>query len=63
MESVKRFGFTATELERAKKSILANYERAYNNRDKTESENYVDEYVKHFLQHEPTRELKRNLNT
>jgi zinc protease len=53
IERVKRFGFTAAELERAKKSMLANYERAYNNRDKTESDNYVDEYVNNFLQQEP----------
>jgi zinc protease len=54
IERVKRFGFTATELDRAKKTMHANYERSWNNRDKTESSNYVDEYVSHFLQHEPT---------
>ncbi len=53
IERVKRFGFTAAELERAKKTMQANYERAWNNRDKTESDNYVDEYVNHFLQQEP----------
>lgn len=53
VERVKRYGFTAAELERAKKSMMANYERAWNNRDKTESENYVDEYVNLFLQQEP----------
>lgn len=53
IERVKRFGFTATELERAKKSMQANYERAWNNRDKTESDNYVEEYANHFLQQEP----------
>ncbi|RYY19378.1 MAG: insulinase family protein, partial [Chitinophagaceae bacterium] len=54
IERVKRFGFTAPELERAKKSMQANYERAWNNRDKTESSNYVDEYVNHYLEQEPT---------
>ncbi|MDF2192550.1 insulinase family protein [Paraflavitalea sp. CAU 1676] len=53
IERVKRFGFTAAELERAKKSMLANYDRMYNNRDKTESDNYVEEYVNNFLQQEP----------
>lgn len=53
IERVKRFGFTASELDRAKKSMLANYERAYNNRDKTESDNYVEEYANYFLQQEP----------
>ena len=54
IERVKRFGFTAPELERAKKNTLTNYEKAYNNRDKTESENYVQEYVNHFLEQEPS---------
>lgn len=53
IERVKRFGFTAPELQRAKKSILAEYERTYNNRAKTESAVYVDEYMNHYLLHEP----------
>lgn len=52
IERVKRYGFTAAELERSKKSLQARYERLYNNRDKTESGNYVNEYVNHFLQQE-----------
>ncbi|WP_315821718.1 hypothetical protein [Paraflavitalea speifideaquila] len=35
------------------KTTLANYERAWNNRDKTESDNFVEEYANHFLQQEP----------
>lgn len=54
IERVKRFGFTATELERSKKTTLSNYERAYNNRDKTESASYVEEYVNYFLKADPT---------
>jgi zinc protease len=53
IERVKRYGFTAAEMERTKKTMLANYERNYNNRDKTESDNFVDEYVNHFLDQEP----------
>lgn len=52
-ERLKRFGFTATELERTKKSLLNGYESVFNNRDKTESADYVDEYVEHFLKGEP----------
>lgn len=59
IERVKRFGFTAAELERAKKSTLNNYERAYNNRDKTESQNYVEEYISHYLQQEPTPGIEK----
>jgi zinc protease len=49
IERVERFGFTEAELERIKKSMIASYERAYNNRDKNESENYVEECLRHFL--------------
>lgn len=54
LERVKRFGFTSSELERAKKTVYSNYERLYNDRDKNESANYVDEYINHFLTGEPS---------
>jgi len=53
IERVRRFGFTAAELEREKKSMLSLYERLYNNRDKTESSTIVQEYIRHFLEQEP----------
>jgi zinc protease len=59
IERVKRYGFTANELERAKKNMLAFYERSYNNRDKTESANYVEEYVAHFLDQEPSPGIEK----
>lgn len=59
IERVKRFGFTAAELDRAKKNTITNYEKAYNNRDKTESENYVQEYINHFLEQEPTPGIEK----
>lgn len=52
IERVKRYGFTAAELERAKKNTLTSYERSYNNRLKTPSENYVEEYIRNFLEQE-----------
>ena len=51
-ERAKRFGFTQGELDRAKAQILSNTERSYNNRDKTESDVLVDEYVRNFLESE-----------
>jgi zinc protease len=50
---VQQFGFGPAELERAKKWWLASYERAYNERDKSESGSYAREYVSHFLLGEP----------
>lgn len=52
-ERVKMFGFTATELEREKKSTLRRMEKMYNERDKVKSESYVREYQGNFL---PTKE-------
>jgi zinc protease len=52
-ERARKFGFTATELERAKKSLMRNMERAFNERDKSESADYADEYIRNFLDKEP----------
>ena len=46
-------GFTPDELERAKASVLAGLEKAYNEREKTESGSYSGEYVRHFFEDEP----------
>jgi zinc protease len=51
---VKRHGFGPAELDRAKKTLLAFFERAYNERDKAESDSYAQEYVNHFLVGEPS---------
>ena len=51
---ILQFGFGAAELERARKWMLASYERAYSERDKTESGSYAQEYVNHFLEGEPS---------
>jgi zinc protease len=51
---VEQHGFGTGELDRARKWMLASYDRAYAERDKTESGSYVQEYVNHFLQGELT---------
>ncbi|SDD24233.1 M16 family metallopeptidase [Niabella drilacis] len=53
IEKAKRFGFTQAELDRVKKTMEAGMDKAYNEREKTESSNYVDEYVRNFLTNEP----------
>ncbi|MBO9593358.1 MAG: insulinase family protein [Niabella sp.] len=53
IEKAKRFGFTQAELDRVKKTIEAGMDKAYNEREKTESANYVDEYIRNFLTNEP----------
>lgn len=52
-ERVKRFGFKASELERAKKDYLSRLERSYKNRDKLESNRIVGRYIQHFLDENP----------
>jgi zinc protease len=52
-ERARKFGFTAGELDRIKRSFTRNLERSFNERDKTESENYADEYIRNFLEDEP----------
>lgn len=49
-ERVRRFGFTASEYERARISLLKRYESAYNERDKQQNGNYTREYVSHFTE-------------
>jgi zinc protease len=50
---VRQFGFGEPELERVKKSTLASYERAYNERDKSESPGLASEVVSLFLDDVP----------
>ncbi|MDQ2818996.1 MAG: insulinase family protein [Pseudomonadota bacterium] len=51
-ERARRFGFSNAELDRAKKNLLRVYERAWNEREKTDSGVYVAEYTRNFLQGE-----------
>ena len=51
---VREHGFGPGEFDRAKKWMLAFYERAYSERDKTESSSFAREYVALFLTGEPS---------
>ncbi len=57
-ERVKQFGFSAGELERAKKTYLNNLQKALKEDEKTESASYVNEYVGNFLENEPIPGIK-----
>lgn len=50
---VQQYGFTDDEVNRAKAALLAGYERAFKERETSESANYANEYVRHFLTREP----------
>ncbi|MDQ1266730.1 MAG: zinc protease, partial [Bacteroidota bacterium] len=49
---VKQNGFTESEFDRAKKESLRFMEKAFAERDKTESRNYASEYIRNFLENE-----------
>ncbi len=51
-ERVRRFGFTASELERQKTNILRSYERMVAEKQSRESGSHADEYVRNFLTNE-----------
>jgi zinc protease len=48
-ERARKFGFTLTELERAKQAALVQIQNTYLERNKTNSANFVREYQQHFL--------------
>jgi zinc protease len=50
----RELGFSPPEIDRAKKWMAAFYERAYTERDKTESGSFAQEYLNHFLEGEPS---------
>ena len=48
-EKMHRYGFTQSEYELAKKEILTDYEKEYNERQSVQTEHYVWEYASNFL--------------
>jgi len=51
-QRARQYGFSAAEVERAKKGMLRNYARIYNERDKSDSSGYAAEYIRNFLEQE-----------
>jgi len=50
---VDQFGFLQSELDRQKQSLIRGYERAFDERDKTQSGAFVQEYINNYLDAEP----------
>jgi len=61
-ERARQLGFSAAELDRAKKSIARFVETLYNERDKTESAVHVSEYTRHFLDGESMPGIENEYN-
>lgn len=49
MERARRFGFTESELNRQKAAMLSGTEKRYAERSKISNDEYVDDYVRNFL--------------
>ncbi len=62
-ERAKRYGFTQSELDRAKNEYLAYYEKAFNDKDKNNSSAYLGRYQSNFLKGEaiPSIDYEYNL--
>jgi zinc protease len=54
MKRVREFGFGEAELDRARREMLSSYERSFNERDKAESDGFVQELINLFLEGEPS---------
>jgi len=52
-ERARKFGFLETELERTKANVLNEAERAFHEKDKSESRVLVQNYINNYLQGEP----------
>lgn len=52
-ERVKKYGFTETELERVKESLIASAEKQYNEREHNTSIGYANSYKSNFLANTP----------
>ncbi len=53
MRAIKT-GFSDSEFQRIKDEMLSNYEKYYNEREKTESENLAQELIRTFIDNEPS---------
>ena len=49
---VDQYGFLQSELDRVKQDVLRGYERSYAERERTQSEAFVEEYIGNFLEGE-----------
>ena len=49
---VDQYGYLQSELDRAKQNMLRSYERANEEREKTPSSSFVEEYIGHYLEQE-----------
>ncbi len=59
---LEQHGFGEAELDRAKRGMMARYERAFNERDKAESAPLADELLRHFINGEAAPGIDREVD-
>ncbi|HYD20392.1 MAG TPA: insulinase family protein, partial [Flavipsychrobacter sp.] len=62
LKRAKEFGFNESELELAKKNMLSNIEKQYNERNTTESNRLIGEYIRNYLEGEPIPGIENEYN-
>lgn len=63
VERANRYGFTATEVIRARDEAVSAFEKIYDNRDKQKNGFYVDQYVRHFLEGNYVTDIETEFQT
>lgn len=62
VERASRYGFTATEILRARDEFISSLERIYDNREKQQNNFYVQQYVRNFLENDPIPDIETEFN-
>ena len=63
VERARQFGFTESEIGRARDNAVSRMERLYENRNKHDNEFYVQQYVRHFLEGDYIPDLETEFQT
>jgi len=61
-EAVRRFGFTQSELDRAKLSLVSYLEKMLSEKDRTESRTFIHGFTNHFLYGEDMSDIEWEVN-
>jgi zinc protease len=61
-ESVRRFGFTQSELDRAKLNLISSMERRLSEKDRMESTSFRGNFVRHFLYNDGFADIEWEVN-
>lgn len=59
VERIKKFGFTASEYDRARSEYLSQLEKVYNNRNSMKNGELIEQYVRHFIDNEPIPSIEQ----